>query len=424
MISKKHICLAVFVLIYTTRLFSDDIIRCATHTIFEKNAIANPDLLFIKQVAQTEIYQYLEDKKLHKNNEIESVVTIPIVVHIVYKNATENISDAQIQTQIDALNKDFRNLNADKLASSHPFYPLASDVQIEFCLANIDPDGNTTTGITRTATTVSSFSDDDKVKFATYGGRNAWDSKQYLNIWVCNLGALVLGYATTPEFLSTATNIDGVVISYNAFGTTGTATAPYNKGRTATHEIGHWLGLEHIWGDDLDCSGTDHIDDTPNQKIATTTCPSSEITDDCSPTSPGIMYQNYMDYTDDACMVMFTNGQTERMRAALDLYRADLINSSKCSGTTAITTAQNTTIKIYPNPIQNYLAIDGLPKNNNRSFSVEISNLLGQLAYKNNITPLNTLLEMPTLPSGTYYIRIFNDIFNYTQKLSVIAGNK
>lgn len=402
--------------------FSNDRIRCSTQEIFLRNANENPNLILQKQQALSFIKQYIENNKNHRNTDIQAVVTIPVVVHVVYKNSAENISDAQIQTQLDVLNKDFRNLNADKLASTHAFFSLAQDAQIEFCLASIDPNGNTTTGITRTATSVNAFTDDDKVKFDSDGGKNAWNAKQYLNIWVCNLGNLILGYATLPEDLVSNLSIDGVVINYDAFGTIGTAAAPYNKGRTTTHEIGHWLGLEHIWGDDNDCSGTDHVDDTPNQEVETTTCPAGIVTDACNPTAPGIMYQNYMDYTDDACMVMFTNGQVERMQAALNLYRTDLFSSSKCSGTTNVSVAQNSNIKIYPNPVQNYLAIEGLPKNVDKNFYVELYNTLGQIMYVSSITAQSTLLEMPTLNAGTYIIRIYNAAFNYTQKLTFVSS--
>ncbi|MCW3127085.1 MAG: hypothetical protein JWO03_2743 [Bacteroidetes bacterium] len=280
-----------------------------------------------------------------------SVVTIPVVVHVVYNanSPAGNISVAQVQSQIDRLNLDYAKLNADTASIPAVWRSLAANCQIQFCLAQRDPSGNATTGIVRKVTTSTSFIDDDKVKHASQGGDDAWPAASYLNLWACDLGNSLLGYAQFPGGPAAT---DGVVILNTAFGSVGTASnAPYNKGRTATHEVGHWLNLYHIWGDDgTACSGTDQVSDTPNQAGQNFGCPSFPHTDACSGSSPGVMFMNYMDYTDDACMYMFTNGQNTRIQAnfATSGARHSLLSSLGCvpvsGGPATAFTANKTTI--------------------------------------------------------------------------------
>jgi ABC-type taurine transport system substrate-binding protein len=249
------------------------------------------------------------------------VTRIPVVVHVLWNSAGQNISDAQIASQIAVLNRDFRRTNPDVSITPAPFLPLASDARIEFELANLTPDGAPTSGIERRQTSVTSFSDNDAVKSFASGGMNAWPNDRYLNIWVCPLGASLLGYAQFPGGPSAT---DGVVILHSAFGTIGSAAAPFNLGRTATHEIGHWLNLNHIWGDDGNgCSGTDNVADTPNQGGFNTGAPSFPHVS-CSNGPNGDMFMNYMDYVDDRAMVMFSAGQVARMQACLDGVRSTL----------------------------------------------------------------------------------------------------
>ncbi|MBK8342413.1 MAG: T9SS type A sorting domain-containing protein [Bacteroidetes bacterium] len=276
-----------------------------------------------------------------------AVVTIPVVVHIIYNVAAENIADARVFEQIDVLNKDFRRLNADVGETPAYFTGVAADCEINFCLATVDPSGNPTTGITRTSTTKTSFSTADDMKFATYG-HTAWDRNKYLNLWVCDLSGGLLGYA---QFPGGAAATDGVAIDYVYFGTGGgAAAAPYDLGRTATHEVGHWLNLFHIWGDDgTGCGGSDAVGDTPNQADETYGCPNGTIRISCSNGPNGDMYQNYMDYTDDGCMNLFTAGQKARAQAlfAAGGARVSLTTSNGCAGgggvTCAVPTGMTTT---------------------------------------------------------------------------------
>jgi hypothetical protein len=244
---------------------------------------------------------------------VRKLITIPTVVHVVYKRPAENISDAQVKSQIAVLNKDFRATNPDKSKVPPVWKSLVADANVKFALAKKDPKGKASTGITRTQTTRDSFGTGNAVKKATQGGADAWPTDRYLNIWVCNLAESLLGYAQFPGGPAAT---DGVVILYTAFGTSGVAAAPFNLGRTATHEVGHWLNLRHIWGDRNDCGGTDFCTDTPNQQLPNTGKPTfPHMT--CNNGPNGDMFMNYMDYVDDDTMFMFTATQVTRMNATL-----------------------------------------------------------------------------------------------------------
>jgi len=235
---------------------------------------------------------------------------IKVVVNVVYKDPSQNISDAQINSQIKVLNLDFRAKNSDKKKTPAVWSGLVADSQIEFVLYKV----------TRTKTTQSSFGADDEVKRASTGGVAPLNPSRYLNLWVCALGDGLLGYA---QFPGGPKSTDGVVINYQAFGTMGTAQAPFNKGRTATHEIGHYLNLRHIWGDTEDCTGSDLVADTPNCAGPNFGKPAFPKVS-CSNGPNGDMFVNYMDYVDDAAMFMFTPQQMARMRTALDGPRRTL----------------------------------------------------------------------------------------------------
>jgi hypothetical protein len=252
------------------------------------------------------------------------IATIPCVVHIVYKDPKQNISDEQVLSQFKVLNQCFRNLDPDAHSIPPAFAPLAADARIEFKLAMRDPDNGPTSAITRTKTKKDGFSDNGDVKFDDRGGKNAWPSDKYFNIWVCNLEGGLLGYAQFPGGPRATA---GIVMNYRAFGTMGTASAPYDKGKTAVHEIGHCLNLLHIWGDDGGgCDGSDNIADTPNQAGENYRPPHFPHIS-CGNDPNGDMFMNYMDYTDDVGMYMFTIGQIKRMDATLNGPSASLLTS-------------------------------------------------------------------------------------------------
>jgi len=265
-------------------------------------------------------------------------VTIPVVVHIVLPNPSV-VTDEQVYSQLAVLNEDYTGTNPDTSAVPAAWKALIGNSGINFCLAQRTPDGDPSTGIVRVSTTHgafdASFNSAYEVKYSAAGGSDAWDASRYLNIWVCNLSNGYLGVATPPD--NTFPDAEqGVVILYSAFGTTGSAAGDFNGGRTTTHEIGHYFGLRHIWGDDDGTGGTprctsdDGIDDTPLQGARTYHCPTFPRLDACSPSEPGIMFMNYMDYTDDACMHLFTGDQAIRMRFVLDNIRSSLLSSDGC----------------------------------------------------------------------------------------------
>jgi hypothetical protein len=245
-----------------------------------------------------------------------TVTKIPVVVHVVHRTASENISDSQIKSQITVLNKDFRAKNSDGNKVPAGFKDLVGDSLIEFELAKRDPAGKATSGITRTKTNQISFSPtEDDVKASVSGGIEPWDTERFLNIWVCTISGGILGYA---QFPGGPPDTDGVVVLNTAFGTRGTAAAPFNKGRTTTHEIGHYLNLSHIWGEAriATCSDSDFVDDTPNQFDKNFGKPAFPHIS-CGNAPLGDMFMNYMDYVDDAAMFMFTREQVTRMQAVL-----------------------------------------------------------------------------------------------------------
>jgi hypothetical protein len=240
-------------------------------------------------------------------------ITIPVVVHVLYKTAAQNIAVVQVNSQIEALNRDYGAANPDKSQIPPVWAGLVTPANIRFELATKDPKGKPTQGITRTKTKNSTFTTHDEAKFARTGGVDAWPTDRYLNLWVCALGDGLLGYA---QFPGGPPATDGVVILNTAFGTSGTVAAPFDLGRTAVHEVGHWLNLNHIWGDTSDCSGTDHVQDTPGAQLPNYGKPAfPHVTCQNGPT--GDMFMNYMDYVDDAAMIMFTAGQVARMNATL-----------------------------------------------------------------------------------------------------------
>jgi hypothetical protein len=264
-----------------------------------------------------------------------AIITIPVVVHVVYSNPTENISAAQVLSAIAILNKDYRRLNADTSATPSVFAAVAADCEIEFCLATTDPNGNSTSGITRTATTQTSFSggtfngiswSNDVVKYTSSGGIDAWNTSRYLNIWICDINGFN-GYAQLPGGPASS---DGVVIDYTRFGNIGTAAWASITIRTATHEIGHWLNLSHIWGNNIletsNC-GNDSCDDTPTESSSTYGCPTFPYNaySACNSGANGEMFMNYMDYTD--CRNIFTKDQKARMIAAINTSRPGFLTS-------------------------------------------------------------------------------------------------
>jgi hypothetical protein len=242
------------------------------------------------------------------------IVLIPVVVHVLFRTPAEKLGIAQVKSQIAALNQDFRAQNPDRSKVPEVWKGLVSDARVQFALAKKDPAGKSSSGIDYVATQKAAFGDDDGVKSRDAGGAFPWPTDRYLNIWVCTLGGGLLGYA---QFPGGPPATDGVVILNTAFGTRGTVRAPFDRGRTTTHEVGHWLNLRHIWGDTEDCTGTDFVPDTPHAQLPNYGQPTFPHVS-CQNGPHGDMFMNYMDYVDDAAMSLFTAQQVVRMRVALD----------------------------------------------------------------------------------------------------------
>lgn len=306
-----------------------------------------------------------------------TLLTIPVVVHVVYQDEDQNLPDEIIENVIESLNKDYRRLNADADQVRNEFVDVVGDPFIEFELASIE----------RVSTTASfEFSLfgglPEHVKKSAEGGSDAWDVEHYLNIWVCSIeGGALLGYAYPPAGLghwpdgvaAPEAELDGVVIHFEAFRTTGTyttsglfgsdeITVPI-RGRTITHEIGHYLGLRHIWGDGTlaiigiaDCDVDDGVEDTPNQGLNSQfQCEPSlnTCTDDVDDLPD--MFENFMDYALEDCQNSFTNGQVEIMRSVLENERAGLVEEMVATHDVRV---KHGSVTIAPNPVSNVLLLD------------------------------------------------------------------
>lgn len=269
-----------------------------------------------KRIVQKRISTFFTKRK------DETVYTIPVVVHVIHQGEAigvrSNIPDGQIVSQIETLNEDFRRLNEDASSTPAEFLPVAADINIEFVLAKRDPEGLPTNGIVRKRSELTSYSfnTDRELKSQSY-----WPAEDYLNLWVTTISGNLLGYAQFPtsnlEGMDVDQSIsrltDGIVVDYQYLGTEYNAVG-FSKGRTATHEIGHFLGLRHIWGEG-GCNSDDFCDDTPNKSGSTEGCPASGSVETCNSVD---MFQNFLDFTDDVCMNLFTICQSERMRTILE----------------------------------------------------------------------------------------------------------
>ncbi len=381
--------------------------KCGYHEYVHLLEEEDPGFSSRRELIEEQMLQWLKDNP-QEPGQGKVVYTIPVVVHILYYTSAQNIPYSRVTDQIDVLNKDFRKLNTDVSNTPNAFKSKVADVEFQFCLAQRDPLGNWTNGVTRKQVTKASYTinDDNLIKFTAQGGQNAWDATKYLNIWIVNLTGGVLGYTQPPGGQASK---DGVVISYKYFGTTG-ATAPFNKGRTATHEIGHWFNLIHIWGDDNGaCWGSDLVGDTPNQAMEFYGIPSFPQKDICTPDSPGVMFMNYMDYVDDAAMVMFTNGQKTRMISALNAFRNGLKTSDGCQPGTGIAEIPEIfDFTVYPNPGNGLFHLE-LRMNRSSDVSIMATDALGKQVFlrsKSVITDLIEPIDLRHLSEGVYLLHL------------------
>ncbi len=354
---------------------------------------------------------------------------IPVVFHIVYNTQRQNLHDSIILSQLDVLNKDFNAQNADVGNLRPIFQPYRGNPKIRFRLATIDPSGNPTTGITRTQTSIQTFSNSninadfdlfERVKKTATGGKDAWNTQRYLNIWVCDMSfhgmgmeiPFLLGYASPPLGLSNWPQdempdlIDGVVLQFQSVGSNnpdgsidvlGTRMDFY--GRTATHEVGHYLGLRHIWGDG-DCSAHDGIDDTPNSdEDSGQECDKTK--NKCVDNIDGVdlpdLVENFMDYSAEDCMNMFTKGQTNFMRQVLENERYDLVHDNLAS----ISNIPQIDVNVFPNPAKENIL---LKASTLLEGQLSLTDLSGRTIMSIEMNDSQTTIDVSTLNAGMYIV--------------------
>ncbi len=365
----------VILLVYLSGVFPvfSQVRQCHADEHLAEEVRQNPSRLNILKQAERHTEQF--GRSLASRS--ENLITIPVVVHIVYNDVAENISDDQVRSQIEVLNKDFRRKNTDTTS----LWSVAADAGIEFCLATRDPAGLPTSGITRTPTLITSFATTgDNVKYSSKGGKDAWPADSYLNIWVCDITGSVLGYA---QFPGGKPETDGVVVDYKVFGTGPNVTPGFHLGRTATHEVGHWLNLKHIWGSG-DCVNDDLVADTPKAEGPNYGCQKGHWS--CGSID---MVENYMDYSNDDCMNLFTAGQKTRMQALFsDGGLRSKIRESK--GCLKVQNAECLRLKVT-------LALDNYPQET----TWEIKDKSGLVVLKGG--PYNSLQKNTTVTLDTCF---------------------
>lgn len=326
-------------------------------------------------------------------------VVIPVAVHIVWHTPEENISDPQIESQLQVLNQDFRRLNLE-VPEVHPFFDdLVSDLEIEFCLVAVTRTPTPVSGITNT------FSGGRRrLCYSDLGGRDGFDPEQYLNIWVAGRNDGALGSATFPEEGLAKPNEDGLYIRPDAFGTIGTALPPFDRGRTCTHELGHYFNLQHLWGPDennFNCTQDDGIADTPLQ---------ADTYQGACPTLPPLscgspdMFMNFMNFTEDACMALFTPGQKAQVMNTLQTYRQGLQNGS-CTPVSTTAPASNgaAQVVLLGNPASEYAMIS-LPGNDPAQLA--IFDFAGRLVQQVEAAGPVVELNIRGIHAGIYHIKI------------------
>ncbi|MCF8463497.1 MAG: T9SS type A sorting domain-containing protein [Flavobacteriales bacterium] len=417
----KKTLIVLIALVFSVRCAHAQQLHCGTSEKMQALLAADPQLELVRQDIESFTERWVEE---HANDAHRAVITIPVVVHVVYKTAAQNISDEQIQSQIDVLNEDYRALNADVSGVPSVWTSRVADCEIQFALAAQDPDGFLTNGITRTETTVSDWGGSDNVKYTSQGGKNAWPNTDYLNIWVCNIGSGLLGYAYQPGINAA---LDGVVIGYRYFGRIGSLSASYDEGRTTTHEIAHYLNLDHLWGpggSNASCTADDGVSDTPKQTdpnygCNTTfphlTCGSSSVNSD--------MFNNYMDYGNDDCLFFFTNGQKARMLAALNGPRAAILDSEALiPGEVGIDDQLLSALSIYPNPSTGIVSIR-LDKGVNTLTDIRVLDISGRTVFTQssvNLSSANHAIDLSELSAGTYVLQLSSSNGSASKRINII----
>lgn len=393
--------------------------KCATMQNLEASYAKDPSL---KQ-RTLESEQALQAWLANNSSSLGGVVvSIPVVFHIIHNGEEigtgNNVDDELVMYQLQRLNDDFRLLNEDALTSEHPFFADQVDSEIEFCMAQRDPEGDATTGIVRHYIEGESWTIDEINELIKPG--TIWNRNDYLNIWCVNLidpdSPGVDGYATFPDETSDTT--DGVVVATFAFG----YGEDGEKSIVASHEMGHFFNLRHIWGDD-EC-GDDFVADTPPAEKDNEGCPDFPYNVDgpCDPGPNGEMFMNYMDYSDASCVVMFTNGQKERMLATLATTRSSLTTSDGClppmnTSVQEITSASY--FNTYPNPSTGSFSVESLDGQNG-NVNISLYNQTGALVLhfdKVNSFPFS--IDLNDMPAGIYFVKFDTASGSFSEKVVI-----
>lgn len=369
-----------------------------------------------------------EEAKRSTPTLLRSVFKIPVIVHIVWKNADENLPDSVVNQQIAILNQAYRRQNADAVKLRDIFKPIAADAMIEFELKEIRR-VNTTKDF---QPSLFSLAGADAVKQTAKGGDDAIDPEHFLNIWVCNIKPInilgtsspLLGYAYPPAGLAhwpvnsaaATKGLDGVVILHKVFGDNKTFDVPTLgampiKGKTCVHEVGHYLGLRHVWGDGQaallggkDCKAEDGVDDTPHSgNQSQFDCDTTKNSCPDMPIDFPDMIENYMDYSSETCTNTFTKGQVAIMQGVLEGARKGLTQSPLANHEVA----NHTIFDISPNPATDfiYLTINDLGQNKNHTlevFDLAGKNILTKVLDQNNYQTI----DIQAIPSGFYLLKI------------------
>lgn len=398
------------------------------HKCYSKEAIDQQQLLMPDYQERVNAQFNIAKQWSQNHLPTRDLYVIPVVFHVIHNTTEENLSDEILLNQLDILNQDYARLNPDSSNIRAEFQTLVGPTNVRFALAQVDPDGNPTSGITRTETTVESFGANgldfnelEKVKATSTGGLDAWDQNRYLNIWVCDMSmdflgiplVLLLGYATPPDGMAnwpTGTGIedygDGVVLQYQIVGDiehNPNDVLPDSKGRTAVHEVGHYLGLRHIWGDG-DCTMDDGIEDTPDATEASSQdCVLTKNT--CNADVAGLgdlndMVENFMDYSAESCQNSFTLLQTALMHGVLENERYDLTHNN--SALTAVKELTSSTFNVYPNPANAQIKI----QSENLIEMISVFDVNARILSENKVNGFESSIDIHSLEAGVYLVNV------------------
>jgi len=416
--------LHLLILFITSTMFAQQE-YCGTDRIAQSRILETPSLVARKVENEQFTRKWIANYEAN-NRAIGSIITIPVVIHVLYKTSVTNISDAQINSQFIALNNYFRGVDQHfDTKTPSVFKPLKADAEIEFCLAKRDANGNETTGIVRKQVT-STFNIENDYYDATKGSV-AWDLSKYLNIWVVDYGTDGTNGSATDPASGQNYGGDGALLDYRAFGTIEKAVSDPSRtfyGKVVAHEIGHYLNLMHPWGGTMGgCNEDDGVADTPNQKEPSGTC-TFPLYDTCTTSGDGLMYVNYMDYTPSDCTTMFTIDQKSRMLAALNGLRSGLKISNGCQQVLGVSDNElgfdfNV---LYLNK-ENHFQIQ---LNSNRiqgELLLSVYNVIGQMVFKDVINKTdnkyNYKLNLENQSSGVNIIKISGESGVVTKKVIV-----